>query len=128
MLRGAIGSWSELARALTGDWQLVTPHPPANPAGPWSDAESQATLGLAALALAALMPRRRPLRRAWLGCWLAALTGVALSLRVVNEPLLDAFPQAGLFHDRSLSPGMGFSTAFPTRPTTSSSRPSRIRV
>lgn len=99
VLRGAIGSWSELARALTGDWQLVTPHPPANPAGPWSDAESQATLGLAALALAALMPRRRPLRRAWLGCWLAALTGVALSLRVVNEPLLDAFPQAGLFHD-----------------------------
>lgn len=95
VLQGTIGSWSELARALAGDWPLLK----GRPGEPWSDAESSAAIGLVALALALIAPRRRSLRHAWLGAWAAALLGGALSLRVVMEPLLRAAPQAGIFHD-----------------------------
>lgn len=95
VLAGTLGSWHELAQALTGDWQLVK----TAPGEPWSDAESSAAIGLAALALAAVPPRRRAPRSAWLGCWLAALAGILLSLRAVMTPLLGLVPQAGLFHD-----------------------------
>lgn len=95
VLAGTIGSWGELVHALVGDWPLVHWRPGAA----WSDAESSAAIGLLALVLAGVFPRRKPLRRIWIGCWVAALVSILLSLRVVMEPLLKALPVAGIFHD-----------------------------
>lgn len=94
VLAGSIHSWGELVRALVGDWGPLS----WKPSGRWADAESSATIGLAALALAAIIPLPGSMRRAWLGLWVAVLVSILLSLHIVMEPLIRVFPAARLFH------------------------------
>ena len=132
VLTGALGSWRELARALAGDWNLIADWKPL--AGPWSDAESSAAIGLVALALAGIIPARKDWRRAWLGLWLAALASILLSLRPVMEPLLRLAPLAGIFHDPRrwlgvtqwlliLNAGIGAGSLWPARTETEAAAP-----
>ncbi|MEN6625491.1 MAG: hypothetical protein ABFD69_04590 [Candidatus Sumerlaeia bacterium] len=90
ILDGSIGSITELLKALGGDWGLIR--------GGVVDAETADAIGPIAFLLAFFIPRRGSLRRAWIGCWAAALVAIALSLRIVMAPLLDALPISGIFH------------------------------
>lgn len=92
VLDGTIGSFMELLKAFVGDWSLLTKK------DQWVDAEIAVAIGPIALLLALWIPRRGLLRRAWLGCWIAALVAIALSLRPVMSALLDLSSAFGIFH------------------------------
>jgi hypothetical protein len=104
ILNGSVGSLTELLSDLVRNNLLAFKARPG--AGPWADAEVSVGLGVAALVLAMLLPQGTARRRAWLGCWLAALASIVIACRPFNAFLLGLSPKLGIFHGPFRALGM----------------------